>query len=149
MIEVHHVVPVSLFGIDKDCNKHPLEREIHRELHDILDMKKWTYWRLHRRERIHNNHKSILDSKDLDMRYDLQRSYFSSYSKLPEELQDIHDNKMLEMQKYYWWILEKITWNVYNIEKEDFHTMHEKQIEIHKFINEDLIASLKKHYTLQ
>jgi len=94
---------------DKPCNKVALDSDLHKELHDVLDIPKRDFSKLHRRERIHNNHKSILSPSDLDIRYDLQRRYFENYYKLNEELKSVHDTKIREIVEFYSKMLLSLT----------------------------------------
>lgn len=97
-IDTHHICPVSLKGYNIEENKIMLLRNCHEQIHKALDNR--MLYTVTRKAKEKTNHKLYMTADDLNYRHDAQRLYFSWINKLPEDIIDIHTQKLNELIKY-------------------------------------------------
>jgi len=91
---IHHMIPLSLAGVDWEENKMELTFEQHVELHQLLDIN----YRQIRRYRKRTNHFIWQPSQALiDETIHVHKKFFSNFTQLPIEVKKKHVLKMYEL----------------------------------------------------
>lgn len=149
MREIHHLDPVSTFWEHIEPNLVSLEKDKHKEIHDILNIPMRVYSKLHRRERIANNWKIIIDPDWLRYRYDLKREYHNNIGRLDEETKNLHIDRF---NKINWLYVNRLSLILNQpIENEQFDDIQESisfREDIHKQTNKEIILILNKNLLL-
>ena len=152
-IERHHVEPVSLNGLNLDCNILPLKRWTHKELHQTLDIDRKTYSKTVRKMRELYNHKLIQSPDELERRADIQRLFFDNIGDLPDWLVQKHVLKMMEMYDFHNEQYKDISWYYFDKPKrlanrvDQFFELHTLKTEIRKEIAQTFIDTVRvQHY---
>lgn len=85
--ERHHVRPISLYWPDHEANIMRIRKNIHKEIHDILNIP----WKYIRATRAKINDRRVFNEHDLALMHKIQRMYFQNIDLLKLDAVQVHD----------------------------------------------------------
>lgn len=95
IMERHHVIPISIWGHDKQYNIMNLDNNTHIQLHRTLDIATHIYSKMQRKAKEKTNHKLVWWPDEIEIWADMQRLFFDRFSHLDRTLQKKHIENML------------------------------------------------------
>lgn len=156
-IEKHHMIPLStLVWVHAPRNIMELDKNIHKQLHDTLNIDMKTFCRMQRKIRQKINGMLVLSPSDIDTQYQLAICFFGKLWKLPSRLQHKHVQNMINQLDHSKSIYKLYTGTEYDIKPkrlsstdQQFYEILEKKIEVEKATSSVLIQCIKKNLILQ
>lgn len=150
--ENHHVVPISLWGVDKVSNYMRLSHERHKHLHNVLNISSIEHSKLNREWKKMTNGQLIKRPQEIEYIWEYQKKFFMNLDKLPPRLIKKHIPVFMElvgeaMDQYKtitWDDFDKPTrhkWSVYLV-----HWLHDHLLEIQKESAKSLLQTIKSIY---
>lgn len=115
-LNMHHVIPISTYWPDIAENIAGLLKDDHIKLHQELDIPIRMFSRMTREQRKRENWHIVLTESDIEGRADIQRAYLEWIDKLPNFLQDMHEEKLWELAQYEAGKFKRLTWEEYPLE---------------------------------
>lgn len=141
----HHTIPLSLWWINQSHNIMNLKRQVHQDLHSVLNIERKLYHRLMRQARKKTNGKLVRWPEDVEIRGKLQYRFFENLHKLPRDVIRKHVKNMRNQCRVNSGIYKERTWvnywplsNPTDYDHINFHFQHKQLINIQK----DLASSL-------
>ena len=100
-MQIHHWLPLSLWGIDSGANKIAVTVGLHGIIHKTMNYPYRQYTRAWRRYRQKWNSAIFVSEEMCVDRLQMQMAYLDKWHKLPEIAQQMHFQKMNELCFYY------------------------------------------------
>lgn len=140
----HHIIPISTWGENTKENIVNIIDRDHKLIHDVLDIPIRFYSEKVRKIKERTNHHIISKPDDIQMRWDLQKEYFSRLHQLPRPIQKTHLESITKNLEYrhnqYQRIakdtmIDMILWNSIS---DKFYNTHESYIQVKKEISKEI-----------
>ena len=144
-IQLHHCVPLSLWGWNFDRCKIPLEEERHKLLHALRDLPHKQYSKMIRKHREATSWHIVMTEKGLMLMQDMQRLFFENKN-LPQDIMEKENVVLVETVKYWNKVYNNITWESYIID--DLSDPLESKIQIELEAQKEIIRLLRSNYRL-
>lgn len=144
----HHTTPISLGGLDKECNIINLEQPDHDLIHHTCDMSYKLYHTLNRKMKSKMNGHIVMPEDALKIQHEMQHRFHEWYDYLPERLQKLIDEVRKNTLQHWNKELANITKDKFDI---SFITHREwlmKEHEMQLIIQKELLSILKALYRI-
>lgn len=101
-MERHHITPLSLYGLDKECNIAVVSYHDHNLIHQQMNYPSHIFSKMWREFRKKHNGKRACDLAMVQDILAMQKGYLDRCKNLPKDLYFLHCTKLSELANFYY-----------------------------------------------